>query len=305
MKQIFALLVVFGILLSGCPQEGTSGNGGGIVAPPQEFCTDSDGGKTIFTAGTVQTSSGTFSDRCLGNGESVMEYYCSGNQMASEDIPCPSGQKCYSGECREITCFDSDGGMVYGTVGTVNYDGVTYTDTCIDGSTLREFYCDNGLAEKNVACGAGQKCENGRCVGVPVCTDSDGGQNMYSTGTVSYDGQAYEDSCLSYNVVYEYYCEDGAMAVKQMICQEGEDCENGRCVEAPLRECRDTDGGKSTHEKGTITYWIGDERYTETDKCYDQDSVLELWCTEEGGKGLGIIECDSDEWCEDGECVSD
>ena len=303
MKWIFAFALVFGVFLGGCPQEGPSGNGGQVVAPPQEFCTDSDGGKNEFAAGTVSSHSGTFADRCLGNGEMVLEYYCDGNRVASENIACPPGHKCYSGECREIPCSDSDGGRVYGVAGTVLYDGEQHTDTCIDENTLREFYCDNGVAEEIVQCGAGKKCQDGRCVEAPVCIDSDGGQDIYSKGTVTYGGATYEDVCLSHNVVYEYYCEGGAVAVKQIMCPEGEACEGGKCVEAFVGECEDTDGGKNPYKKGTVTYWAGGQEHTVVDKCYDTYSVLEAWCTDDGLVGIGIIECDSGDWCENGRCI--
>ena len=259
----------------------------------------------MFNAGTVSFGEERGMDRCLGDGEMVMEYYCSGGQMKSENIECPAGQKCYAGECREIGCFDTDGGAVASMMGTVSYDETEYMDVCLNEHQLKEYACEEGaVAEEVIECGSTETCSGGKCVAIPQCSDSDGGDEAFVKGTTTYGSTVYEDYCLSYNVVYEYYCEDGALKQKQIVCPDGMDCENGYCVEyLEERECEDTDGGKSTHEKGTITYWIGDAIFEETDKCYDDESVLEVWCTEDGGKGFGIIECDSDEWCEDGECT--
>jgi hypothetical protein len=208
------------------------------------------------------------------------------------------------GACVEAACYDSDGGKDISETGTVSYGNEEYVDVCVDEGTVREYSCGEGVVAEEIECGAGKICSNGKCVEVAQCSDSDGGVNEFIKGTTTYGSATYTDNCLSYNVVYEYYCESGELKEKQVVCPEGMNCQNGYCVEGPERECEDTDGGKSTHKKGTITYWIGDAIYEETDKCYDKYSVLEVWCTEDGGKGFGIIECGSGEWCEDGECVS-
>jgi len=306
MKGILVLILVFGFILAGCTTTTeTTGGGWDLPSGPVE-CSDTDGGKDIFNAGTVSFGEERGIDRCLGDGEKVMEYYCSGGQMMSEDIECPAGQKCYGGECREIGCFDTDGGAVESIMGTVSYDGKEYTDVCLNEHQLKEYSCGEGeVTEEIIECGSNEECSGGKCIALPQCSDSDGGDEAFVKGTTTYGSMVYEDYCLSYNVVYEYYCEDGALKQKQVVCPDEMDCENGYCVEAGEErgECEDTDGGKSRYKKGTITYWVGNTEYSESDKCYDDDSVLEVWCTEDGGKGFGILECDSGEWCEDGECT--
>lgn len=304
MRGIIAILLVFGLLLSGCTTQPSEPSEWDSIEGTAQSCTDTDGGKEIFVAGTATSGDGKGTDRCLGNGEMVMEYYCDGNRIADEDIPCPEGYLCYDGQCEELSCYDSDEGKVASVAGSIRYGNDEYSDTCLDEGTVKEYYCDGGISEEEISCSSTQECKNGRCVEVAQCSDSDQGIDEYIKGTVTYGTAVYTDSCLSYNVVYEYYCEGGEAKQKQIVCPEGMDCEDGYCVEGPERECEDTDGGKSTHRKGTITYWIGDAIFEETDKCYGQDSVLEVWCTADGGKGFGIIECDSDEWCEDGECIS-
>jgi len=124
-------------------------------------------------------------------------------------------------------------------------------------------------------------------------------------GKVTYNGKDYADYCISNTVIYEYYCENDVLKQKQVVCAESEVCKNAVCVEGEEHECTDTDGGKSLHTKGTVTYWSGGEEYTETDKCYDSYSVLEVWCTAENTVGFGIMECPDSEVCEDGRCTDD
>lgn len=305
MRIFLGMLLVLAVMLSGCPQE--DGADEGIWEEGGE-CNDSDGGKNEFEKGIVSVEDGTGIDKCLGEGESVMEYYCSDGRLMSEDIPCPAGFICDDGECIVIPCFDTEGGAFADVAGTVHYEGEEYADECIDDEWVREYSCRGGVLEEALKCGVDEKCEAGKCVDVPPCVDSDGGQDVYELGYVRQGGATYTDNCLGYptvvTVVYEYYCLNGTVAAIQITCPEGEECSEGVCVEAVERECRDTDNGRSRYKRGTVTYWVGAEKLTETDKCYDQNSVLEVWCTEEGSVGFGILECYEDDWCENGECVS-
>lgn len=304
MKPILLILLAAGmVLLCGCPQEtqggtGSGGNGG------YSQCTDSDGGKDIFTLGTVDAPSGTGTDRCIDEGSMVMEYYCNGSWKRSEDIPCPEGFSCESGRCAGITCFDSDGGRNTGEKGTVNYNKTQYTDNCLDEKWVREFSCSGrDVLEEAIECGFGEACIQGECAKAPECTDSDNGENIYVAGITRYGSAQYEDECVGYNVVFEYSCRNGSVESKQIMCAEGEECEDGICIEGVERECRDTDDGKIRYDRGTVTYWVNGQKLTETDKCYDQYSVLEVWCTDSGSIGFGVLECYDDDWCEDGECT--
>ncbi len=305
MRQALGILLVFALLLYGCPQEETAADD--VLGTIGE-CSDSDGGRNEFEKGIVSVADGIGTDKCLGGGESVLEYYCGATGLESGDISCPEGFICDDGACIVIPCFDMENGANADTAGTVQYNGVQYTDVCIDDEWVNEFSCNGGLFEEALKCNADEKCENGECVEVLPCLDSDGGQDVYELGQTSLGGAVYEDSCLGYptvvNVVEEHYCENGRLKCIQITCPEGEECIGGVCVEARERECRDTDNGKSRYKRGTVTYWIGAEKLSETDKCYDQESVLEVWCTEEGSVGFGILECYDSDWCEDGACTS-
>jgi len=131
-----------------------------------------------------------------------------------------------------------------------------------------------------------------------VCIDAE-------KGKATYNGQEYSDYCLSHNVVYEYYCENDVLKQKQVMCAEGDVCEGGVCVEGKEHECLETGGHKNPYTKGSVIYWSGGEQYTETDKCYDDSSVLEVWCEKDATLGIGIIDCDDGDECEAGECHDD
>lgn len=73
------------------------------------------------------------------------------------------------------TCMDSDGGFepkIKGTIsGYVNITNYTYTDECINGSLLKEYYCVNltwrfGIYDCNYE-GPNYICSGGRCVYAP------------------------------------------------------------------------------------------------------------------------------------------
>ena len=131
-----------------------------------------------------------------------------------------------------------------------------------------------------------------------ICIDAE-------KGKVTYNGQEYSDYCLSHNVIYEYYCENDVLKQKQVMCADTEVCKDGVCVEGEEHECTESGGHKNPYVKGSVTYWSGGEEYTETDKCYDDYSVLEVWCEEDATLGIGILNCDDGDECQAGACQDD
>jgi hypothetical protein len=302
MRYALSVFMVAALLLAGCPQEGAPDGGSWEGSGT---CSDSDGGIYEFTKGVATVEGGAGTDKCLGMGESVLEYYCEDGVLASADIECPQGFVCEDGACIVTPCFDTEEDADAAVAGTVQYAGMQYADSCIDEDTVREYSCgEEGVSEEEIECGTDERCGGGECTLVLPCIDTDGGQDVYSAGITSVGAASYEDICVSYNVVFEYYCEDGGMREVQIMCPDGQECSGGVCVEAGERECTDTDNGKSRYKRGTVSYWVGGQEHSETDKCYDQDSVLEVWCTEEGSVGFGILECYDSDWCEDGACTS-
>ncbi len=68
----------------------------------------------------------------------------------------------------QYTCQDTDGGFNYEELGTVSGNegrrgSYQYTDTCLDQTRLKEWYCQGSIAEfDQYRCQGG--CENGACL---------------------------------------------------------------------------------------------------------------------------------------------
>lgn len=111
--------------------------------------------------------------------------------------------------------------------------------TCIDGGCG-----DSGIDWLK---GLVDDCED-------TCTDSDGGQNEFSRGTVndyelcmagdtSCPYTPYTDYCADWDNVWEYYCSGGGWAKTKMNCGRGYDCIIGSISYGKCRDCdRDNDG---------------------------------------------------------------
>jgi hypothetical protein len=91
-------ILVLGADSAGAPVGDESNNYFSIVAPSPAAtsCTDTDSGKNYNITGRVTGSNGIFGDYCAGS-QTVREYYCSSNSVASEDVTCPAG--CLNGKC--------------------------------------------------------------------------------------------------------------------------------------------------------------------------------------------------------------
>ncbi len=307
MKRLLVFILVIALALYGCASEqpvkpASSATGVNVVST----CTDTDDGKNPLVKGSVESPSGRGTDTCLGNGSEVMEYYCSGGVIKTEDIACIGNTLCSDGACRETPCFDTDGGQGTSVMGTVSYRGSEHTDSCSPDGLVIEYYCDaSGMQQATLSCAQGYACAGGKCVKKETCVDSDGGQDIHKGGTVSMGSSTFKDYCAGNAAVVEYYCESDIVKSLNVQCPSGESCVGGICVYAPhANECRDTDDGKNPYEKGTVTYWSGGQKYTETDSCYGSDQVWENWCEQNATVGFGIMDCDDGDVCVEGECVS-
>jgi hypothetical protein len=105
----------------------------------------------------------------------------------------------------DSVCYDINGqGTKYMTKGNVTYQIQTnegeqaptlYSDYCEDDKVLVEYYCDGKEPKtETYDClqeGVSFACDDGKCVDLNSCTDSDGGQDYKTKGstyTVSYEG---------------------------------------------------------------------------------------------------------------------
>jgi len=157
--------------------------------PPEskiKTCTDSDNGKNYDLKGNIlEYEDGLLlnmrTDYCKDN-RALFEFYCDGNNLASEDYICQNGSECKDGACMILaptpqlptpipqpsTCSDSDGGINYNVAGTAvdSNSPSGLRDYCV-GNTLFEYYCaDFGIEgfkafAQQYPCLAG--CNNGAC----------------------------------------------------------------------------------------------------------------------------------------------
>lgn len=70
--------------------------------------------------------------------------------------------------------------------------------------------------------------------GLPLCTDSDGGQNYFKKGTVTawFGAVTYTDYCYNKQMLVEYYCWGASAKSEYRSCTLG--CENGACRDTLL-----------------------------------------------------------------------
>ncbi len=109
--------------------------------------------------------------------------------------------------------------------------------------------------------------------GIPICTDSDGGQNKDVQGTTTDRTLSNSDYCITDNRLREYYCENET-SVKSITpyCDSGKICENGRCVQeegnnAPIFLSSDC---------GNIS-WTKDKNYTlDMEDCFEDSDNDDL-----------------------------
>lgn len=115
-------------------------------------------------------------------------------------------------------------------------------DTCIDNDNVREYHCAGFwslyIGSTTYTCPYRDYCENGRCKYVNYCSDSDGGKNIYTAGSVKerFEGvwiNSHSDTCASSTSVKEWYC-PATNTIPQSIvisCPSGYKCMYRKCIE--------------------------------------------------------------------------
>lgn len=269
-----------------CPS-GRCVNGACTAVAPPQTCSDTDGGNNINLSGTVTitNSSGsfTFTDSCASS-SIVNERYCSGNNVVTAQGFCLAGQVCSNGVCtapQASTCTDSDGANynTQGTVSVTNASGsYSFTDYCYgpNGVWLYEYLCSSNKTVTSIAgtlCTSGYSCSNGACVvnanstSNVTCTDTDGGYNLYTKGTLSFSNQTQNTTLIDYcsgTQLVEYQCPSNTANyyyTYYVNCQSGYACSNGACIVSAnstnstnvTTTCTDTDGGMNRYVAGTVT----------------------------------------------------
>jgi eight-cysteine-cluster-containing protein len=215
-------------------------------------CTDSDGGKSYYKAGTVTANGQSLSDHC-NDAYSLTEKYCYGNEIKAEVYQCTYG--CKDGACLKTSACAQEG-QQFSEVYTENYpehccEGLTewmsgmdtravQNGTCVETGLLAGspigtcIKCGDGICGQNEnLCNCAQDCQTS------TCTDSDGGKDYYTEGYLSlnlscfYDnppcgGGAYFDRCED-SVLREFFCLDENPQQESYNCPNG--CSNGACIQ--------------------------------------------------------------------------
>src|SRR3989344_1585181 len=170
-------------------------------------CSDTDGGQSFFSIGTVKDSSGGmengYNDFC-GDPDGVYEGYCENDNYNLVYKSCASFGKfvcrngaCIAGTCVKYpgaivtkSCVDSDNGIIKETRGPVSFSwsntsgsgNSNSVDYCSALDEVNEYFCDgNNVGFQKIKCYKGDVCSNGICTSnekKKVCQDSDGTNSL-------------------------------------------------------------------------------------------------------------------------------
>ncbi|MFH0870805.1 MAG: hypothetical protein V1866_07160 [archaeon] len=161
------------------------------------------------------------------------------------------------------SCYDSDGGNIITVFGNTsgNYNGTYYSsaDYCVDSSDVMEYYCSGNYAQSQQ-----ESCGSDGYVGSNYCSGGDVYKN-------------YTDYSCSGGV-----CSSSTSAILQQDCVTGQYCSAGACYWN--NTCSDTDGGANYWTSGTVSGYLSNSYYSNSDYCVDSDNVMEYYCS--GAYGL-------------------
>ncbi|MFA5382345.1 MAG: NosD domain-containing protein [Candidatus Micrarchaeia archaeon] len=196
----------------------------GYCALSSSECMDSDPIQNISICGNCYDYTGLNSpDKCsLGQ---LKQSYCNETRCIYEEpIDCPEGQRCVLGECKEITCIDSDEGINYGEEGICEGFSTWGEDECL-GDIIIEYYCNTTNECESIE----HECESGICINASCieCYDSDGGDNSFVYGECISEGASLNDTCSGTAGVLEAVCDHGTCTYMPKACIRT--CEDGRC----------------------------------------------------------------------------
>ena len=278
-------------------------------------CSDTDGGLNYYVKGSISWSDsyGNYNfgpDYCVDSTKLAEGYCYPGNTLPPQVqyALCPYG--CYNGAClssgsnitnttNTISCSDTDGGLNYYSKGSTNWiengESHSWTEYCMDNTTLRETYCPDSTSSpqmQNAYCTYG--CLNGACQQQTpsytiTCSDSDNGIDYSTKGVASWSSTngssgSLADSCTGSSTIAEAYCVNSSALpkIQYSTCQYG--CSEGTCLSQPsvttyTITCSDSDNGLDYSAKGTV-YWSSTNGTSAslTDHCLNSNTVTESYC---------------------------
>ncbi len=225
---------------------------------------------------------------------------------ANESNQTPPSQPAHVPECE-----DTEEGNSPAEAGTVTYDDESYTDVCLNDSTVFEYFCSNDMkSTMEIPCGSGYVCQYGTCVlspqenatpGAQSCQESDGGLETGVAGYVVINNITYNDTCQGIGFVLEYFCSNGTLGQRAMDCGAGSKCVAGACV--PMNRTCVNPGSANESQASTATIFGGGIVVeTRSDFCLNSTSRVKYFCD---GVAIGnyTVTCPAHTSCSGGACV--
>lgn len=219
----------------------------------------------------------------------------------------------HSGPC--VLCNDSDGGINTDAAGRAESATEIRRDYCLNETDVAEYSCSgDSVTVANISCGADKECKGGECVAKPETNKTQNqtvqsgcngplGPNMYVRETTAFNGSVYNDTCIEYGVVKDYYCKDNKLLSENNQCPPGYGCYGGVC-EKQVPVCSDDDGGDNILVRGMVTIVKGiNTAFKANDDCVDEGKVLEYYCSDSETAASDEIPCPSGKKCVSGRCV--
>ena len=227
-------------------------------------------------------------------------------------------------------CSDSDGGEKYLIKGSVVSNSVTYTDWCMSGGLLSEYYCEGwinkvptqSMVDCNAIYGGNYGCVDGACkdmTPVTTCSDSDG-KDYKSKGEVTTTSNGkpstWEDGCVSSTQLSEAICNNNWIDWKSVDCTSyGSNwgCVDGACKDMTQDYCtffgRDYKAGDDAcvfeSETDDCNYHleIGKGKHFYFCSIDDPNSLFWIKTDEQCNMLESSFKCDSNEVCFEGVCA--
>jgi hypothetical protein len=241
-------------------------------------CTDTDGGINYYLLGAANINGQNWTDYC-SNSSSLTEFYCINNSLLfSSPYNCPANSSCFNGACLNTTCLD----------GTLN-------SSC---SFTKPKYCSNGiLIDKCLSCGCtnDKSCNFNQTCSLNQCSDSDGGLDYYTKGTITLNNGTINDTCTNVRGLKEWQCLSNKPIPVDYTCPNG--CFNGACLNSMI--CNDSDGGLDYYVRGTVTLSNGT---IVNDVCYNTNTLGEFQCTSDNSFFQSSYNCPNG--CFNGACLN-
>jgi hypothetical protein len=302
----------------------------------QNICTDSDGGKSYYVKGTVARGSESKIDSCTYctgllpspvTCGGVVEYYCSGEDIASTIFVCPSGYTCKDGACLQSqTCTLQTDCTWCGSECVKRQDNMIcpmiappqgYNCVCDGGS------CTKKPVEK--ACVNHDECSQA-CDNLNISLHWMGSGYSYRSWSGTCPSRVYGcmtgQCCLgqcAYQTTGQCFCQrTNLVDIYGSVCPSGQTCGQD-CYCHPIvvenRTCSDSDNGKNYYMKGCLNNGVCDQcglresngSLTNKDYCKDESNcvLFEVSCTSSGQYGGYLSEDYKCPYgCKNGACLN-